>query len=66
MREWDGAAWTNRFTLDASSELGTYRSQPWRWLAFPGWLLASIYALGLIGAWIHRAVRVEQVGDDPF
>ena len=50
LREWDGVAWTNQFTVDASAELATYRRRPWRWLAFPGWLLAMGYIFGLVGA----------------
>ena len=50
MREWDGAAWTNSFSCDAPDRLSPYQRQPWRWLAFPGWLLAVGYVLGLVGA----------------
>lgn len=52
LRTWDGQSWTDHFDPAPVAPLPEYSRHPWRFLAFPGWLLIPIYALAVAGTFL--------------
>jgi hypothetical protein len=52
LRTWDGQSWTDHFDPTPVAPLPEYTRQPWRFLAFPGWLLLPVYALAVAGTFV--------------
>lgn len=57
LRGWDGESWSDAFEPEHATSLPDYERQPWRWLTFPGWLLAVLFPVALGGAtyWANSA-----------
>ncbi|MFM8515043.1 MAG: hypothetical protein ACKOBJ_02130 [Actinomycetota bacterium] len=52
LRTWDEQSWTDHFDATPVAPLPAYTRHPWRFLAFPGWLLIPVYALAVRGTFI--------------